>query len=111
VIEVEHRLVEPCHHGAEAEWSVVVELQFECPRRPFERLLFLARAGDVEVAAGHDPAPLLGVPPELESAAVGHVGAASLFRRLIVNLEVAAQAVVRFGDHDAVDPMLGRELE
>jgi hypothetical protein len=21
VIEVEHRLVEPCHHGAEAEWS------------------------------------------------------------------------------------------
>src|SRR5262249_16727047 len=32
----------------------------------------------------------LGVPPELESATVAHVGEASLFRRLVVDLEVAA---------------------
>src|SRR5215472_5103835 len=96
LVEVEHRLVEPCHHGAEAEWSVVVELQFERPRRPFERLLFPARTGNVQVAAGHNPAPLIRVPPELEAATVAHVGEASLFRRPVVDLQVAAQAVVRF---------------
>ena len=110
-VEVEHRLVEPCHNGAEAEWPVIIELQFDCPCCALECLLLLTGAGDVEVAAGHDPAPLLGVPTELEPAAVVHVGETRLFRRLVVDLDVAAQAVVRFGDHHPVDPVLGREFE
>jgi hypothetical protein len=48
----------------------------------------------VEVAAGHDPAPLIGVPSEFEAAAVVDVGESRLFRRFVLNLDVAAQAIV-----------------
>src|SRR5580704_7990435 len=50
-VEVEHRLVEPRHYGAEPEGSVIVELQLDRPRRTAERLLLPAGASDVEVAA------------------------------------------------------------
>ena len=110
-VEVEHWFVEPRHHGAKAERPVIVELQFDCPGCTVERLLLLAGARDVEITAGHDPAPLLGIPTELEPAAIAHVGEPGLFRRLVVDLDVTAQPVVRFGDHYPVDPMLGREFE
>src|SRR5215469_370788 len=111
LVEIEHRLIEPRHHGPEAERPVVIELQLNRPCGALQRLLLLAGAGDVEVAAGHDPAPLFGIPPELEPAAAQHVGEAGLFRRVVIDLDVAAQAVVRFGDHHAVDPVLGRKFE
>ena len=65
----------------------------------------------MEIAAGHDPASLLSVPSKLEPAPVAHVGEASLFRCLVVDLQVAAQAVVRFGDHDPVDRVFGRKFK
>jgi len=49
--------------------------------------------------------------PRRFSAPVAHVGEARLLSRLVVDLDVAAQAVVGFGDHHAVDPVLGREFE
>jgi len=57
------------------------------------------------------PRRFLGVPTELEPAAVAHVGEVRLLRRLVVDLDVAAQAVVRFGNHHPVDSVLGGELE
>jgi hypothetical protein len=39
-----------------------------------------------------------------------HVGEACLFRGFVVDLDVPAQAVVRFSDHYAVDPVLGGEF-
>src|SRR6266404_9995270 len=67
----------------------------QAARRAFERLLLLAGAGDMEVAAGHDATPLLGVPPELEPPAVVHVGEVRLLRRLVIDLDVAAQPIVQ----------------